>query len=198
MKRSMFAAAAAAVLVAGSAFAQSMRTPTLYDTRGFTLGFQLNGNALTNDPSDVVKESGAGGGLSLGYGVSDRATLFLRGNVAYEMAQADLGMRYRLGSPGSALRPYAEVAVSRVGTMTGGAAFAEPGDNFVGRLRVSGPAITAGAGVEYFFTRSLALDAGVSYSRGRFTHGSLGGHDVKIDRENFSTRRLNIGFTWRP
>lgn len=193
MKRSMFAAAMAAALAAGSAAAQSIRTPDLYDTRGLSVGLHLNGGAIASDRNDAA---GAGGGLTLGYGVNDRLTLFLRGDVGYEMSQVDLGTRYRLGTPGSALRPYAEVAVSRVGT--GMVRSDVGGEPFGDRLRVGGPALSAGAGVEYFFSRKLAVDVGLSHTRGRFTQGTLRDDEIQSGRPGFSTTRLNVGFTWRP
>jgi opacity protein-like surface antigen len=187
---------AATALWAGAAAAQhAPSTLGEADATGLVLGLQVTGGGLhVNGPHGP---GGGGLGLSAGYGLSDRVTLFARGGVGYRMSNVDVGARYRLGAPGAALRPYLEAAVTRT---AGSAPHAElgPADELVeGTRHMLGYGVAAGGGVEYAITRSLGLDVGVTFARGRFTTAEFAGTERDI-REDFRTTRLNVGVTWRP
>ncbi len=172
----------AAALAAGSAAAQEApAAPPVAqsDLRGFMLGLNFNGGvAGTGLPSG--NRASAGLGVTLGYGVSDRLTLFTRGDYAYSSTYLDVGARYSFGAAPGALRPYVEGAFTGVGALRGGARF-------------SGTALTGGAGVEYFLSPNLGMDAGMSYSRGEWDRDiELGGGKV------LGVSRLNLGIRWRP
>jgi opacity protein-like surface antigen len=176
-------ALASAALAAGSAGAQVGSPPVQSGTRGFTLGLDLNGSAIERGTSAWPR--GAGLGLSLGYGVSERVSLFTRANLAYRMAHVDVGARFTFGGTESRLRPYVEGAFTRSAT----SAFVSPTGE--GPARSHGYGLTGGAGMEYFVSRRVAIDVGASYSRGEFTAGTFKG-------ENFGSTRLNLGIKWRP
>jgi opacity protein-like surface antigen len=63
-------------------------------------------------------------------------------------------------------------------------------------LRSWGYGVTAGAGVEYHFSPRFAVDLGVTHTQGRITAPTPPGEAVF--RENFSSNRMQVGFTWRP
>lgn len=124
-------------------------------------------------------------GLAIGYGVNDKLSVFARTNYAYRSGHLDAGVRYSFGSPRTALRPYAELAATRVGTA--------PAEGF----RSSGYGATAGVGVEYFLNRKLALDVGIVHSEGRYTSRELEGRPVD-GTSRFTSSRLNVGLKWHP
>lgn len=172
------------------------------NTSGFHVGVFLNGSAVTLEDSDVV-ESGGGGSLHLGYGFNPNVSLFVRANAAeiqsdeggdsYTMAHFDLGARYSFASEASALRPFIQAAVS------GRAFAADLGSE--GTLEARGSGFTAGAGLEYFFTPAVALEAGLSYSFGEFNEGRLGGGEwVDFEDEAFSatSARVDLGVSFHP
>jgi opacity protein-like surface antigen len=187
MKRisSVALALVSAALAAGPARAQAGSPPVQSGTRGLTVGLDLNGSAIASDGSASGTPRGAGLGLSLGYGVSDAVSIFVRTDYAYRVAHVDLGARYSFGGSASRLRPYVEGAFTRTGTT----ALAAPLDSHA--TQSNGYGFTGGAGVAYFVSRRVALDLGVSHSRGRFTAGALDGRD-------FASTRLNIGVKWHP
>ncbi|MET0395642.1 MAG: hypothetical protein ABW277_02335 [Longimicrobiaceae bacterium] len=60
-------------------------------------------------------------------------------------------------------------------------------------IGVGGAALTGGAGLEYFVTPNLALDAGMRYSRGEWARdATLGGG------RQYASSRLDLGVRWRP
>lgn len=171
------------------------------NAEGFHLGLFLNGSAITVEDSEEV-ESGPGGGLHLGYGFNRNLSVFLRANLAaiepagggdsFDLTHADLGLRYSFGGPGSVLRPFVLGAVSgRAVSISTGA----------GPLEGRGPGFTAGGGLEYFLSRSVALEAGLSLSFGSFNEGRLdGGEWVDLESESFdaTSSRFDLGFSWHP
>ena len=152
--------------------------------RGVTLGVNLNASTVRiGGPSVDNHRTGGGLGLTLGYGVSDRVSLLLRGNVAYQHAQYDLGARYSFGNGLSRFRPYVEGAVTHTLSREMG-------------YGVRGPALTGGAGVDLFLNGKLSLDAGVSLSRGRF-RAQPGVPDHAGAGETFRAGRFTLGLKLR-
>ena len=170
-------------------------------TSGVNIGLFLNGSAVQVEDSEEV-ESGGGLGLHLGYGFNQRIQLFARANMAniegsdgsgnYDMAHFDLGVRYSFGGAASALRPFVQ------GALNGRAAAFETVE---GDLEARGPGFTAGGGLEYFFSRTVALEAGLAFSFGEFNEGRLGNSDwVDLENEAFgvTTTRFDIGVSFHP
>ena len=148
-------------------------------TRGFSLGVDLGASGIDSGIDGFRARTGGGVGVRLGYGVSDAVSLFARGTAAYGHAHYDAGARFSLGGAGSSLRPYVEGAVGYVGS-------SQP------EVDPRGAAVTGGLGLEYFLSRRVALDGGLSYSTGRFTEGAGDGDD------GFHSARVTIGVRVRP
>ncbi|HLL82596.1 MAG TPA: outer membrane beta-barrel protein [Longimicrobium sp.] len=174
--------AVAAALTAGSASAQAVTDRS--STRGLGVGLSFNQSAVGVDAPREAN-TGSGVGVAIGYGVNDNLSFFARTNYAYRSSHLDAGVRYSFGSPRAALRPYAELAATRVGTSAA--------EGF----RSSGYGATAGVGVEYFLNRNLALDVGVVHSEGRYTSREVAGAPVE-GSSRFMSSRLNIGLKWHP
>lgn len=180
MKKTLSLFAVAAALCATEAAAQS--GPLRSDTRGFSAGVNLTGSRAGSDAPGGTASSGLG--VSLGYGVSDALTLFGRSDYGYRRSQFDVGGRYSFGAPTSALRPYAEAALT--GTRTNASDF-----------RATGFGATASIGAEYFITPRLSLDAAVGYTAGRHTSIDFAAAGLDTDR-SFAAPRVNLGFRWHP
>lgn len=187
----------AAALTAGPAAAQEAPVASPAEKsllRGFMLGGSFNGGVVGRGMQGEITTS-LGFGVTLGFGVSDRVTLFTRGDYAYRATFLDVGARYSLGGASSALRPYVEGAITGAATGLRTGSFGEPVE--ARRIRSTAAALTAGAGVEYFVAPSLALDLGLGYSRGRWIH--TGPDEARTGASgDFSTPRLNLGIRWRP
>lgn len=184
-------------LWAGSAAAQSVPAEapaSRSDLRGFMLGASFNGGVAGHGYAPSSRGS-AGFGVTLGFGVSDRVTLFTRGDYGYRTTRLDVGARYSFGGASSALRPYVEGALTGAATGLRTGAFGEPAAE--SGVRSTAAALTVGTGVEYFLAPNLALDLGVGYSRGRWIHIEPGDEQVR-GGSDFSTPRFNLGIRWRP
>lgn len=199
MKRTLFALAAAAALSAGSLSAQS-------NTSGFMLNLHLAGTSIGGTVEDAEIESGGGLGLALGYGFNERVTLYANIDGAqmeyengedddlddgkYALATVDLGLRFNFGNESQKLRPFFNAAITGVGL----------GDEAEGiELLIGGAGFTLGGGVQYFFTRSLALDAGLNVTTGSFTTYEVDGEEENLEEGvGFNHGRLQLGVTWHP
>ena len=171
----------AAVCAAHPAAAQE----SPYSTRG--LGLSLSYNQSAVDGGGRGWNLG-GAGLAASYGLGDRLSLFTRYDYGYRSAHLDAGARYTFRGPAQALRPYVELAATRVGSREG---------SIFQDVRQSGFGVTAGAGVEYFLGRSVSLDLGVLHSEGRYTSTVVEG--TRLDGTGrFQSSRLNAGLRWRP
>lgn len=201
MKRNIVLSAlvAGAALSAGSLSAQS-------STSGFMLNAHLTGTSLSGTVDDSDAESGGGVGLALGYGFNERITLLLNVDASrmeyeegededlddgeFDLATADLALRLNFGNPGQRLRPY--VTTGFTGVVMGD----ETEDV---ELAIAGGGITLGGGLEYFFTRSLALDAALNVTTGSFTTVEVDDEEEDLDAGiGFNHGRLQLGVTWHP
>jgi hypothetical protein len=183
-------AALVAAVVAVPAAAQQQ-----YKTSGFQLGAALAGTGIQVEDADEA-ESGAGLSLRLGYGFTDRVSVFAQGTGAsmedgdYDLGHFDLGVRYLFST--ARLRPYVEggVGARAVQMEIGGT-----------DVEVAGGALTLGGGLEYSFGRTAGLDVGLDYTFGEFNQGRLDGGDWEdLESESFSatSARFNVGIVWRP
>lgn len=163
------------------------------DTRGLGIGVQFNGTGVSSDGDGFRTVSGAGMGLTLSYGMSDALSVFGRGSYGYRTTQLDLGARYRFGGASGALRPYVEGAVTRLGTVRP----PDPRALSQTSFNAEGLGMTVGAGVEYFISPRLAVDLGLSHTRGRFSDGTIVGEGSGVV-EKFRSNRVQVGVTWRP
>ncbi len=171
------------------------------NTRGFMLGFQLQGTsqALQNqDDSD----DGGGGALTLGYGFNDRITAYLslaatginpERSEEYALVHVDLGMLIHFQSPRSPWVPYVNVALT--GRASG---FDLPEDELI----VSGGGLSLGGGIRYYVSPVFGFDLGALLTLGEYTEARFGGVTVDLDPLNLDTDatsfRLGLGFAWFP
>jgi opacity protein-like surface antigen len=199
--RSLACAAFLACAFSTPAAAQLEGPAPRSNTAGFNLGVFLNGSGIQMDGSDVV-EAGRGGSLHLGYGLNQTVSVFARANAAsiatdgggedYTMAHFDLGARLSFGQPSSALRPFVQGAVN---------GRAVSADMNQGTLQARGAGLSAGLGLEYFVNPTVAVEAGLSYSFGKFSEGRLGDSDwVEFGDESFeaTSARFDLGLSFHP
>jgi opacity protein-like surface antigen len=205
MKRTLIASAllAGAALTAGDLSAQASKNA------GFMLNAHLSGNSIQWDLGEIDPdaetdaETGGGFGVGLGYGFGERFAVIVNldaATVSYPddneddgeraLVHFDIGGRFNFGSTASALRPYVNAAITGVAEGEG------EGDE---QVLVSGSGFSVGGGLQYFFTPSLALDAGLQGTFGNFTEVTLGDESTELDEDiSFTTARLQLGVTWHP
>lgn len=178
---------------AGHSAAASMRS----QTSGFMVGANLNASSL-GGWEQGGSDSGGGVGLRIGYGIS-RLVIFagldagtMTGGMQdaeYGLGLGEAGARYSLGRNSRPLRPYVQATALALVAIEG---------EGVNEVTTGGSGFSVGAGIEYFVRRSLAVDFGLSRSRGSFStvesRGMLEtGHDI-----DYQTTRVTLGLNWRP
>ena len=201
MKRSILLTGlvAAALLSADGARAQS-------SNRGFMLNAHLTGAAVAGTTDDAEVQSGRGLGVALGYGFTDRTMLYLNldgGFIEYEQGDlplpddgrfdfgtVDLALRMSFGNEFQKLRPFLD---------TGLTGLVLSDEVLESESTISGAGLTLGGGVQYFFSRSLALDATFNFTTGSFTTYELDGDEIDLDEGvGFNHSRLLVGVSWHP
>lgn len=207
MKSTVHAIACAAVLACAlstPAAAQMEEPIARSKTAGVSLGVFANGSAATLEGSDEV-DSGGGVTLSLGYGFTDNVSVFASVTGAsvqpespddasdYALAHADLGLRFAFASTRSALRPFVQAAVN------GRAASFDFGNE--GTVDARGSGFTGGVGLSWFASPALALEAGLSYTIGKFDEGRVDDSDwvdLGDDALEINSTRVDLGVSWHP
>lgn len=180
-------------------------------TRGFMLNGRLLGAAVSVNPEegDSETEAGAGLGLRVGYGFNERITLYfgvdgaaiepeeggdLLENGTYGLGTADLGVRFNFPA-GRSIVPYAEAALT-------GQALVFDFEGTDTNLNVSGGGLTVGGGAQFFVSRTLAIDAGLDFTFGKFTQAETDGPgpDVSEDLEDAGSviTRVGVGLSFYP
>ena len=168
-----------------------------YSTKGFFVRPHFLGTAWRLDDYESDTQSGGGMGLNLGYGFNETVAAYIEFSGAeidpdegenYVLAHVDLGAIFTVGAPTSKLKGNFMVALN-------GRAFEldQPGLDVEG----SGGGLTAGGGILYFFSRSVALDLNLLLSFGEIT-------EIKVNRFTADTNldatssRFNLGVAWYP
>ena len=168
------------------------------NTEGLLLQIGLDGQGLVidDDGSDVEVEGGTVS-LRAGYGFSPVFTLYagaaggrveIDGRDEVDFGAGEIGGRFNLNA-GHALRPYLDVALR--GTVL------QDDDR---DLELRGGGLTAGLGVAYFLSPTVALDAAVHLGGGRFDEVQVGNVTLDITDEevDFGEGRLSVGLTAYP
>ncbi len=184
-----------------TAEAQSTRSAT----RGFFAGLGLHGSAIEIEDLDDERESGGGATLKLGYGFTRLFALYVEGSAAslstdndeeWTLAHFDLGARFSLGGPTSAVVPYLLAGLSgRAGTRED---VLLQGSTTPRDLEISGGGLTGGAGILIFFHPAWAFDADLKFTAGEFStikYGNVSVDGLEIDA---TSTRFNIGVSWHP
>jgi hypothetical protein len=199
MKNLMLSALVAGAMLAGSDLSAQSKT------NGFLLNAHLVGSAIagTADDADQV-DAGGGLGFQLGYGFNDRIALYIGFDGAsvtsddddtntstdYTLGTGELGLRVTFGNEGQRWRPYLNAALTGVVSQ-------DQEDDF--DASVSGAGTTLGGGVQYFFSRSLAVDGALNLTSGSYTRAELDGDSEDLPLGvGFNHTRLQLGVTWHP
>ena len=167
------------------------------EPRGLMLGAHLAPTTVEFE-SATGSESGVGLGFTLGYAFSPRWALFLTADGAsyepagargeYTVGHGDLLLRYSFAGIGGALVPLIEAGIGgrQVETRTE-----------VGTFEASGGTGTLGAGLQYFVSAPLGLEAGVRGTFGELEEVTWGTHRQEID-ESVPSLRWRAGIVWYP
>src|SRR5688500_9444669 len=190
---------AALVSVTFAAAANAQRVP---DVRGLHLGAAVNATSIKLDEtefSDDERENGYGANLYIGYNFTRNIGLLasltasnINDSDTEDFSVAHVDLAGRVSFPGrSALVPYLELSLTGVGaeyTASGGEV-----------ELVEGGGVGLGGGLNYFFTRRVALDLGFRYTVGEFGEAKINDREVDSgDGVGFNTTRLNLGLAFYP
>lgn len=187
--------------LAGPARAQDVRS----ETRGLILGAHVSSTSLQVE--DGERETGGGGGITIGYGVSRRVALYLGvtgttirvSNPAirdqYALGQVDLGVRVSFRRPEHKFIPYVVAALTAMSAR----ADIPVGNGVTVEGEMVGGGLTLGGGFTHYFNPSVALDVALLATGGRFTELEFGPISAEIpDDLEASSGRLTIGLSWWP
>ena len=173
-------------------------------TEKLFLNAHINADYLNVEDADPV--GGSGFGIKAGYGFSPLFTLYIgidgaRMNASdfpgddndeaeqFDLGFAELGAQFNFRSGKSAAIPYANIALTGQGVLFD---FANNND-----VTFSGGGLTAGGGIKYFVSKTLALDLGLSFTFGNFGEVEYRDQTFDIDQNSFSSR-LDFGVSWFP
>jgi hypothetical protein len=182
-------------------------------TKGLVLGVHsiaAPGVSITgNDIDGEFKTNfGMGAGVTLGYGFTRTLTAFASLDVAkqkfantdydnatFGLGHLEAGLRANmpLGSP--ATIPYLSASVGRRGV---GAHVYDTVAEEEYDMSLSGMTYGIGAGVERFFSPTMALDLGVSANFGKFDKFKSDNESATAEVNGSRTIRLRVGVNWRP
>ncbi|MEJ7810189.1 MAG: outer membrane beta-barrel protein [Gemmatimonadaceae bacterium] len=212
MKR--FAIAATVIgLAAGASTAHAQEASSTMVNR--TRGFMLNGHLQISPPLTVKggdfedpqlkTKLGFGGGIQVGYGITSLIMPYINLDVSkqdsdvdglegdFGVSHVELGARFNF-QQGGAVVPYANVGVGARGL----GADVDVGEGMQ-ELRLTGGHVVVGGGVQYFFKRKLAFDAGVQVGFGKFDKLEFDGDEVDVEgSDNVVSSRIKLGLSWFP
>lgn len=148
---------------------------------------------VDGQPINPDRVTGVGGGLFLGYGITDWLTIYLNGDGResgedLHLTHADIGARYSF-LRGQRVRPHLDVA------LTGKRADFDIGSP---PLDTRGAGWTVGGGVSWFLSRSLAFDASLLQSGGALSQFKDDERIKGLDDVGVNSTRVNIGIRWYP
>ena len=181
-------------------------------TRGLVFGLSTitaQGIAITNDDIGINFRtgSGTGAGVMVGWGVNRFLTTYVSIDVAkqkstvedfegdFGLVHGEFGLRGNLATGRSSTVPYVSIAA---GARALAAKVTEPGVDEPYSMTWSGNLFSVGAGVEHSFSRSTALDAGVSIGFGKFDKLKADGEELPLPVDPTRSMRFRAGVTWRP
>lgn len=186
------------VLCLGSsaAYAQAAPSPSPVKStaEGFFIGGDLAGVALSANGST---DSGAGGGLQLGYGFSPQWALYMDLNAAsihpgdgsgnYTLAHADIGARLHFNAGPHPVVPFVQFALAgRDARQNVGIYTAE----------AKGGGVTFGGGFNAHFSPSAAFQLGIMWTVGSFGQLSVNGIQVSNATIGSTSARIELGLVW--
>ncbi|HEU4451417.1 MAG TPA: outer membrane beta-barrel protein [Longimicrobium sp.] len=177
--------AIAAVLACAAGTAAEAQSAAREPSRsGVHLGLYLNQSTLPLSFAEATEwKLSPGFGIHAGYEYAPGASVFARAGVTssggeYGVSHADVGLRLSLNDSESALRPFIQGSVGTRGIPLEGSS-----------SRARGFALTAGGGVEYFVSRTVAIEGGLSLSAGSINHSRV---------TPVVSGRFDVGVSWHP
>jgi hypothetical protein len=178
------------------------------NTQGFMGNIHFNGVSVTPPKQDGEKsETGSGGGVGFraGWGFSHNFTIFAGVDVAkvefddtdgdFGMVHLDFAVIYNFANPDRKLIPYLEIGGS---ARAFGATLKDPGSGAEADFAQGGGGWMAGAGVNYFFTRSTALNVGLNIGGGKFEDMEIDDTTIADTGGDAGSARFNVGLTFYP
>jgi opacity protein-like surface antigen len=182
-------------------------------TKGFVLGVHsigAPGVSITGDDIDgeFKTDLGMGAGVMLGYGFSRTITAYASLDIAkqrfantdyadatFGLSHIEAGVRANVPLGTAVTVPYVSASIGRrsLGARVYDTVLEREYD-----MTISGTSYGVGAGVEHFFSPTMALDLGVSANFGRFDHYDADGEKATGDVNGSRTIRMRIGVNWRP
>jgi hypothetical protein len=204
--------AAGSVTVSSISQAQGVENVGDQRMKGFMFGAHsvaAQGVDISN-PDIALKFTtgfGTGGGVTIGYGFNRYMTGFVSLDVAKQEAtqpefkgdvglvHGEVGLRANLAVGRASTVPYLTAAV---GGRAIGAKLLEEGVDEEYGMTISGGLFAFGAGIEQFFSRSTALDVGVSFGMGEFDKFKTQGTEVPLPTRPTRSIRARVGVTWHP
>ena len=170
----------------------------LYQTKGLSLGVSASALSWSLDNPDLDlsgSNDGAGLALDVSYGASklvtirfnaDMSRVSVKGEDAYPVVHADIGVRFLFARLQRRVKPFAQVLFSGVAAEQDFSSY---------DLKMAGGGASIGGGVLYFFSPTVALDSELLLMAGTIDDVELNGQsmNVKIDQQS---ARLKIGVRW--
>jgi hypothetical protein len=183
-----------------------------------TLGFMFGIHSIAAPGVNISGEDidgtfstgfGAGAGVMLGYGFNERFSGFVSLDVAkqrtgedvhpegtFGLGHIELGVRANVPMANMEnTLPYVSASVGRFAV---GAHIEEEDTDEDYDTSLSGAMVALGAGFQHFFSPSMALDAGVAMSFGKFGTWTEDGDTEDLDVNRSTALRFRVGLTCRP
>src|SRR5678816_4468597 len=106
----------------------------------------------------------------------------------------EVGARANIPVGASSTVPYLTASVGR--RAMAARTTNEDGEQF--DSAITGPMIGLGGGIEHFFSRSMALDAGIGVGYGKFNNVKFGEEEYDPKANATTSIRLRLGVNWWP
>jgi hypothetical protein len=192
------------VLMCVRVSAANAQAANISHSSGFFLGIGLESVGITTDQptGERVSESGAGAGLTVGYGFSPRWSMYVHGSSAkmdaangstYSLGHFDVGARVHFRTGPNAIVPFIQFGLSGRGE-------AQTITDATGTYDVaaSGGGVALGAGINAHFNPRFAATAALAISGGSFTSYTVRGQEQNFSAVDATSTRLHLGLTWFP
>jgi opacity protein-like surface antigen len=187
------------------------------DARDLTAGLSIGvyslaaaGVSISGPEVDGAFETklGEGAGLVAGYGFNRTFSVFASIDLAkqataqgvapagtYGLAHLEIGGRANLPMGGARTTPYISAGI---GNRALAAKVTDEESGLSGDFSMSGQIYVLGAGIQHFMSPHMALDAGVEFATGSFSHFDDPGGPYERQVNSSITTRLRVGVNWRP
>ncbi len=145
--------------------------------------------------------------MTLGWGFNHTFSAFTRLDLAKQktaptdtpegswgLVHMEVGARANVPLGTAATVPY--VTASFGGRALASTATFEDGET--ADVSLSGKFFGVGAGIEHAISRSMAIDGGVDFGFGKFSHVKVGDEQSDDPVDPTTSVRLRLGVTWRP